>query len=40
MMIKKIIRWFKDRKEKKKRELRYKEKIERLKKQDPFTYKH
>jgi len=40
MMIKKIIQWFKDRKEKKEREKRYKEKIERLKKQDPFTYKH
>lgn len=39
-MFRKIIRWFKDRKEKKKRKLRYKEKIERLKKQDPFTYKH
>jgi len=39
-MFRKIIRWFKDRKEKKKRELRYKEKIERLKKQDTFTYKH
>jgi hypothetical protein len=40
MMIKKIIQWFKDRKQKKEREKRYKEKIERLKKQDPFTYKH
>jgi hypothetical protein len=39
-MIKKIIQWFKDRKQKKEREKRYKEKIERLKKQDPFTYKH
>ena len=39
-MIKKIIQWFKDRKQKNEREKRYKEKIERLKKQDPFTYKH
>ena len=39
-MIKKIIKWFRDRKEKKQRELRYKKKIEELKKRDPFIYKH
>lgn len=40
IMIKKIIKWFRDRKEKKQRELRYKKKIEELKKRDPFIYKH
>jgi hypothetical protein len=39
-MIGKIIKWFKDRKEKKKRESEYKRKLEELKKRDPFIYKH
>jgi len=39
-MIRKIINWFKSRKEKKLREEEYKRKIEELKKRDPFIYKH
>lgn len=39
-MIKKIINWFKTRKEKKRREEEYKKKLEELKKRDPFIYKH
>ena len=34
-MIGKIIRWFKERKDKK-----FKKKMEELKKRDPFIYKH
>jgi hypothetical protein len=39
-MFRKIIRWFKDRKEKKKLEKRFKEKMKKLKDRDPFFYKH
>lgn len=36
-MIKRIIKWFK---EKKQREREFKKKLEELKKRDPFIYKH
>lgn len=39
-MFKKILKWFKDRKESKERERKYKKKVEDMKKRDPFIYKH
>ncbi len=39
-MIGRIIKWFKDRKTKKEKEIRYKKKVEEMKKRDPFIYKH
>lgn len=39
-MIKSILKWFKDRKEKKKKEKEYNEKLKELIKRDPFIYKH
>jgi len=39
-MFRKILKWFKDRKEKKERELKFKTKLEEMRKRDPFTYKH
>jgi hypothetical protein len=39
-MIKSILKWFKDRKEKKKKEKEYNEKLKELRKRDPFIYKH
>lgn len=39
-MIGRIIRWFKERKDKKRREKEFKKKMEELKKRDPFIYKH
>lgn len=39
-MFKRILKWFNDRKDRKERELRYKKKVEKIKKQDPFIYKH
>ncbi len=39
-MFRKILKWFKDRKELKERELKFKKKMEEMKKRDPFTYKH
>jgi hypothetical protein len=38
--IKKIISYFKDKKEEKKREELYKKKLEELRKRDPFVYKN
>jgi hypothetical protein len=39
-MIKSILKWFKNRKEKKKKEKQYNEKLKELRKRDPFIYKH
>ena len=39
-MFKKILKWFKDRKESKERERNFNKKIEEMKKRDQFTYKH
>jgi hypothetical protein len=39
-MIKSILKWFKNRKEKKKKEKEYNEKLKELRKRDPFIYKH
>jgi hypothetical protein len=38
--MKKIIDWFKDKWEERKRKKRFKKKIEELKKRDPFIYNH
>jgi len=38
-MIKKIIQYFKKRKQEKELEKRYRERLEELKKRDPFVYK-
>lgn len=39
-MIKKIINWLKNLREKRNREKEFKKKLEELKKRDPFIYKH
>ncbi len=39
-MFKKIIKWFKDRKIKKEKRIKYNKKVEEMKKRDPFIYKH
>ena len=39
-MIKTLINWFKNWKLKKEREKEFRNKIEELRKKDPFTYKH
>jgi hypothetical protein len=38
--MRKIIKWFKDKREERKRQERFKKKIEELKKRDPFIYNH
>ncbi len=38
--IKKIILWFKNKKEEKRRQEIYKKKLEELRKRDPFVYKN
>jgi hypothetical protein len=38
--MKKIIKWFKDKLDERKRQKRFKKKIEELKKRDPFIYNH
>jgi hypothetical protein len=38
--MKKIIKWFKDKIDERKRKKRFKKKIEELKKRDPFIYNH
>jgi hypothetical protein len=38
--MKQIIKWFKDKREERKRQKRFKKKIEELKKRDPFIYNH
>jgi hypothetical protein len=38
--MRKIIKWFKDKQEDRKRKKRFKKKIEELKKRDPFIYNH
>lgn len=38
--MKSIIKWFKEWKEKKRSELRFKKKLEELRKRDPFIYNH
>jgi hypothetical protein len=38
--MRKIIKWFKDKQEDRKRKERFKKKIEELKKRDPFIYNH
>ncbi len=38
--MKKLIKWFKDKLEERKRKKRFKKKIEELKKRDPFIYNH
>jgi|TARA_R110002153_G_scaffold111657_3_gene253409 hypothetical protein len=39
-MLKRILKWFMNHKESKERERKYKKKVEDMKKQDPFIYKH
>ncbi len=39
-LLKKIIHFFKERREKKKREKLYRKKLEELRKRDPFIYKN
>ena len=39
-LIKKIISYFKDKKEEKKRKELYRKKLEELRKRDPFVYKN
>jgi len=39
-MFKRILKWFKDRKDQKERDKEYKKKVKEMKKRDPFTYKH
>lgn len=38
--MKKIIEWFKNKLEDRKRKKRFKKRIEELKKRDPFIYRH
>jgi hypothetical protein len=38
--MKKIIEWFKNKLDERKRKKRFKKKIEELKKRDPFIYNH
>ena len=38
--MKKLIEWFKNKLEERKRKKRFKKKLEELKKRDPFIYKH
>ena len=38
--MKNIIKWFKDKLDERKRQKRFKKKIEELKKRDPFIYNH
>lgn len=38
--MKKIIEWFKNKLEDRKRKKRFKKRIEELKKRDPFVYRH
>jgi preprotein translocase subunit YajC len=39
-MIKKIIEWFRKRRNEKKRKKEFQKKIDEIKKRDPFIYKH
>ena len=38
--MKNLIKWFKDKLDERKRQKRFKKKIEELKKRDPFIYNH